>query len=189
MTGEYPYLEDAGQIESVEDGQEEVSRERNHDGVAEAHHPVLGAVDIHLGRRPQNHDGRHETSEQRQRHGQNAHLSTGHEEFLRRRLLAPTEAVEDADPEGNAQHEEEDGIIPSREHGAARVSLLVARRLRRPVHDIRCLGAKSRCYATKSLQRWESQRRNGANIQTRWGFTAGDMGTGHRRGIRIGLLC
>ena len=127
-------------------------RQRNHDGVPETHHPVLGAVHIHLGRRPQHHDRRHETSQQRQRHRQHAHLSTGHQKFLRRRLLAPTEPVEDADPEGDAQHEEEDGIIPSSEHGARRVDnwspsvnvyVLVASRLRKTVHDSRCLGAKS----------------------------------------------
>ena len=76
-----------------------MSCEGDHDDVADDYHRVLGAVDVHLCRDAEHRDGRHEAGEERQRHGQYSHLSSGHEELLRRLVLARSEAVEDADDE------------------------------------------------------------------------------------------
>ena len=123
--------------------------EGDHDDVADPHHPVLSAIHVHLGRSPEHGDGRHEAGEQRQRHRQHAHLSTSHEKFLRRLLLASTDAVEDADPEGNGQHEKEDGIIPAGEH---RVRMEVCARSRPPPKAVN----SSDCFEAVSSRPWNA---------------------------------
>ena len=91
-------------------------RHRDHYNVAEPHHPVLRAIHVDLGGRAEHGDGRHEAGEQRQRHGQHAHLSVGEQELPRRLLLAAGAAVKQPDAGRDGQHEQEDGIVPAGEH-------------------------------------------------------------------------
>ena len=92
------HLEHARQFQPVEDGQEEIGGDRQHDGVAHPDHTVLRAVHVHFGGRAEHGDGGHEAGEQRQRHGQHAHVAAGMQEVLRRLLLSEA-AVEEADAE------------------------------------------------------------------------------------------
>ena len=56
------HLKDAGQLEVVEDGKEEICSEGDHDDVSDPYHPVLSPEHVHLGRSPEHGNGRHEGS-------------------------------------------------------------------------------------------------------------------------------
>ena len=55
------------------------------------------------------------TDQDRDGHGNDAHTAIGHQELLRRLLLAAATAVENADGGRHGQHEGEDHIVPGHE--------------------------------------------------------------------------
>ena len=69
------------ELQPVEDGEVEMGGGRQDEGVAQPDDPVLGAVRVHLGGRPQHGDGRDEAAGQRQGGRDKGHLTRGKQEL------------------------------------------------------------------------------------------------------------
>lgn len=96
-------------LKFVEDRQVAVSCGRQHEGVAEPDDPVLGAVDVHLGRGTEDGDGRDEAAGDGHGGGEEGHLLGG-QQVLRGRVLAPP-GKEDPDEGGDHQSGREDQVL------------------------------------------------------------------------------
>ena len=69
------HLIDAGDAQSVEEGDKDLRRDDGRDGVAQAEEPEGCAITIRLGGRANHRDARHEAGGKRHRNGHRVHLA------------------------------------------------------------------------------------------------------------------
>lgn len=91
------HLVGAGDLQAVEDGDEDVRGDEQPQEIGAAQEPVLGAEAIDLCRHPQDGHRRLEGGQQGQGNGKKAHAAVGQQEFLHRALPPAAQCIEQPD--------------------------------------------------------------------------------------------
>lgn len=113
----FPHLIGAGDLQSVEERDKDLSSDGRHDGIGEAEEPEGSSVPVGLSRCANDSDARHEAGSERHGNWHSCHLPSSQQEFGAADVLAASDGLEKADASCPDNCASEHHIVPHRERG------------------------------------------------------------------------